>query len=84
MTEEIRKNAEALMERRNTTDENYNICHIKKWHVYTQLKASLRPSREEIADYLEGIKKWMINNKGVQSNSDFPKNMDYAIEELRK
>jgi len=95
MTEEIRKNAEALIEALEEKKFTYQVPHatISEGNPLVinaadipaaqALKASLRPSREEIADRLE--KTFMAYSPKDQENADkFVETINYAIEELRK
>lgn len=79
MSDEIRKNAEALIEFVYAGEAApEHVIQIRNWQVFIDLKASLRPSREEIADYLECELELAGNDK------PHGKYINYAIEELRK
>ena len=81
MTEEIRKAAEALI----ANVEEMNFIHrkesiagefkLKNMNFYIDLKACLRPSREELVDWLDGE-----FGDGYDENPM----LIYIIEELRK
>ena len=76
MTNDIREKAEALVK----VLEKEQCCNVSL-NEFKDLKAALRPPREEIASYLES---WHNSHCGVK-NVIAP--MDYiklAIEELRK
>ena len=70
MTDLIREKAEALLD--YIAKDWEDDVNLEFTVPYVELKAALRPSREEIADYLEGT----AERYGI--------NLNYAIEELRK
>lgn len=73
MTEEIRKAAEALIEAWNDYDKDATVMNF----AIRDLKASLRPSREQLADYwANGL---MHELEGEQQSM-----LGYTIEELRR
>ena len=52
---------------------------------FKELKAALKPSREEIADYLEKHNKWRRGgDDGMGDPRELGDYINYAIEELRK
>ena len=81
MSEEIREKAEAFIEQvESNTETNGIFISIANLDTYKELKASLRPSREEIADQLQHN---LDNYAGVSEELD-REYINYAIEELRK
>ena len=82
MTNDIREKAEALIYWIDNQSADSRIYDCKE---YTSLKAALRPSRQEIADYLENHNAW---RRGEHNDSPEPKELgkylELATEELRK
>lgn len=83
---DLREKAEALL---NFIDEEHRkqnngaiILNINSSKEYKDLKAALRPSREEIADYLEDLNK--AHTEGGNFSKEESKYVQYCIEELRK
>jgi len=79
MTKDIREKAEALielLEREAYYDQGCKV-NLREMRQYKALKASLRPSREQIADYLEG-------SKDREDGEVYTEMLNYAIEELRR
>lgn len=97
MTNDIREKAEALVglidggvfQRRihRDYDKGFNdgLETIMETKEFEDLKTALRPSRQEIADYLTNYNKW---RRGGDNEMPEPKELGYyidcAIEELKK
>ncbi len=89
--DDIREKAEALIklvEKENPKWKGYMECHnlLKDEPAFLNLKASLRPSREELADEITQWKKFHFTTSGIKLAYFDKMNgyFDLAIEELRK
>ena len=77
----IREKAEALIK----DVESGGIINVRAMKSYIELKAALRPSREEIANYLEReLLLCSAEQRGDTCYKEDARMLDYAIEELRK
>jgi len=74
----VREKADALIARLACSEAGTAAVIITSWNEFAELKAALRPSREGIADYLQGI----INSSYLPERA--AKWLGYAIEELRQ
>ena len=79
MTDDIREKVKALIDLMDESENGTGVIVIKQGSVYQDLKAALRPSREDIADYLDGYIPFSAN-----PTDEYIKMFNYAIEELRK
>lgn len=98
MSDDIREKAQALIKLMDESENGTGVIVIKQGSAYQDLKAALRPSREDIADYLENIEhdkmildsvlfgQLVCGKEGLSLHScnESKKYLNYAIEELRK
>lgn len=81
MTEDIRKAAQTLINVMEASEWATPLSRIKEcWSEYQDLKAALRPSREEVAAELEG----MISDTWLGDYSQGEKTITQAIQYLRE
>jgi hypothetical protein len=89
MTNDIREKAEALVNKiKNSTLDKYQntwFVSVDEIPEFKALETALRPSRQEIANYLTDCNKW---RRGGGNKQPDPKELGYyidlAIEELKK
>lgn len=95
MDNNLREKAEALVKRVHEVANDKIIAdkmtvsncarRLADSTCFRNLEAALRPSREEIADYLAEYNKWRKGGDGPQPEpKELGEYIQYAIEELRR
>lgn len=87
MTEDIKEAAEALIVAMELEmEQDVPVRVARQYSQFRALKAFLKPSKEEVADYLEHYNGWQRGSDKMQQPN--PKVLgewfDYAIEYLRE
>ncbi len=82
----VREKAEALLQEMHDGFYAREKCleDIVNGVPYKNLKAVLRPSREEIADWLSNYLRALDGHRQHSSDEEDAKYISYAIEELRQ
>ena len=83
--EELKEKAKALIQmiKMQPSDVNINFDVFRSQSSFKNLKAALRPSREEIADWIDHYNNYLLEEDDSE-RSNVSKYLNYAIEELRK
>jgi len=82
MTDKLREAAENLIE--EVEQEGVYGHPITQLDTYQKLKASLKPSKEEIADWLEEANKCRTSSRYKFDDDEIREYINHAIDYLRK